>query len=102
MLDRTPICPMCADVLEAHNVFTYRAVAFCTICATRARATNWPEPYAFQHVFSPPDLNWQIGVAFYSPRDNRPEAAIPRRYRLDQDVRQPLLFVDPDEHAPEC
>jgi hypothetical protein len=85
-LEHTPICPMCGDILEPHNVGTYRSVAYCQVCATRSRNTNWPEPYDFTKVFSPPDLIHVCGIAWYHPRDNRQEPAVPRRERLDREL----------------
>jgi len=79
----TPICPMCADTLEPHNVSVFRGVAFCQVCSTRARAANWPEPYAFEKLFNPTDLCWAQGIAWYHPRDHRQEPAVSRRIRTD-------------------
>lgn len=89
-LPHTPICPICADRIDAHSITIYRNVAFCSPCGSRARATNWPEPFDMRHIFDGPDLMFAAGVGWYHPNDNRPETAFARRVRIDSEHTPPI------------
>ena len=96
LLDRTPICPLCADALVPGDLTTYKGVAMDQLCATRARVLDWPDPYALDHLFDARDLEDQCGIAWYHPHDNRPETAFARRARLDAE----RLYAAPEVETP--
>jgi len=87
VLDHTPLCPVCADALTPCDIDTIKGVACCQLCATRARASNWPEPYDFSHLFDPRDLELAAGIRWYHPHDNRQETAFARHDRLEAEWR---------------
>jgi len=86
LLDHTPLCPICADALTPGDIDTIKGVACCQLCSTRARASNWPEPYDFSHLFEARDLELQAGIRWYHPHDNRQETAFSRHERLESET----------------
>jgi hypothetical protein len=83
VLDHTPICPLCSDVLLPDNLSSLLGVVFCSECATRARSAHWPEPYDFGHVFAARDLMSAAGLRWYHPFDHTQETAFSRHERLE-------------------
>lgn len=99
-LDRTPICPLCADALVPGDISTCYGIAMDQLCATRAKVILWPEPYDLAHLFKGPDLELQCGIWWYHPKDNRPETAIARRVRLDIEFEhEEIVFAQGLTHA---
>lgn len=92
VLDHTPICPLCSDALVPSDITTILGVAFCQLCATRAKSSNWPEPYDFSHLFDLRDLIFACGIHWYHPRDGSQEPAIVRHERLEQQAAESERF----------
>ena len=92
MLDHTPICPICADALTPCDIDTIKGVACCQLCTTRARATNWPEPYDFSHLFDLRDLMFACGLHWYHPRDGSQETAFTRHERQEAHIIEAADF----------
>lgn len=92
VLDHTPICPLCSDALIPSDITTLLGVAFCQLCATRAKSCNWPEPYDFAHLFDVRDLMFGCGIWWYHPRDGSQEPAVARHERQEAHTLQAIAF----------
>lgn len=80
-LNRTPICPLCAEPLDPDAWSSYRTLAMHGPCASRAAQAEWPSPYLLTEVVNPADVMLYVGIIFYSPRDLLPEPMLARFFR---------------------